>query len=112
MKYIKYDEHGKAISSEETKLTEKDLQQISTPNVQLNVVETLTKKRTIRGVIIGIIIAVPVAALAQIIYLFASGRLVGENVSVDYTFGIVVFAIIVLISTAWGYVSGSMADRE
>src|SRR5260221_12679322 len=110
MKYIKYDEHGNPVSSREVKGVK--VEPPSYMDGELNVVQPVIRKRTIRGAIIGIIIGIPLAGIVQIAYLFAAGRMVGSEVSADFTVGIVVFAVIVAISTVAGYISGSMADRE
>ena len=106
MKYIKYDEHGKQVSSKETKISEKDLPNSVTAETQLNIVESLAKKRTIRGLIAGLVLGVPVGAFAELI------RLISSKPWDDFFIGIVVFLITVILSTAIGYISGSLKDRE
>src|ERR1043165_7226298 len=96
MKYIKYDEHGNPISSQDVKGVKVDPPQYM--DGELNVVQPLTRKRTIRGAIIGIIVGIPLAGISQIVYLFAAGRMVGAEVSADFTVGIVVLLIVVAIS--------------
>ncbi len=106
MKYVKYDEDGKQVSSQETKLTEKDLPKPVGMQTELNIVEPLTKKRTISGAIIGVVIGIPMGAFAEIL------RLLGGRDWDDFFIAIVVFLIVVLVSTAVGYISGSMVDRD
>ena len=106
MKYIKYDEDGKQVSSEESKLTEKDLPKGSNFETQLNVVEPMTKKRTIRGAVIGVVAGIPIAAFAEILRFLAGKE--WDN----FFLGIVVFLIFLIVSSGVGYISGSMADRD
>jgi hypothetical protein len=106
MKYIKYDDEGKQISSHESKITDKDLPQTSLPDSQLNIVEPVAKKRTIRGAVIGVVLGIPLAAFAEIL------RFLGGNEWDNFFLGIVVLLAVLILSTAIGYISGSMADRE
>ena len=106
MKYIKYDEDGKQISSKESKITEKDLPKTPNMDMQLNLVEPMTKKRTIRGAVIGVVAGIPIAAFAEIL------RFLGGKEWDNFFLGIVVFLVILVGSVVVGYVSGSMADRD
>jgi hypothetical protein len=74
--------------------------------MQLNLVEPMTRKRTIRGAVIGVVAGIPIAAFAEIL------RFLGGKEWDNFFLGIVVFLIFLILSTAIGYVSGSMADRD
>lgn len=106
MKYIKYDEDGKQVSSKETKLSEKDVPKDPNLDMQLNIVTPMTKKRTIRGAVIGVVLGIPLAAFAEVL------RFLGRKEWDNFFLGIVVLLIVIIVSTAVGYVSGSMADRD
>ena len=105
MKYIKYDEEGKQISSKETEISDKDLPK-SNIDMQLNIVEPVARKRTIRGAVIGVVVGIPIAAFSEIL------RFLGGKEWDNFFLGIVVFLIFLILSTAVGYISGSMADRD
>lgn len=105
MKYIKYDEDGKQVSSKETEITDKDLPK-SNIDMQLNLVENVARKRTIRGAVIGVVVGIPFGAFFEII------RFLGGYEWDNFFWGTVVFLTFLILSTAIGYVSGSMADRD
>lgn len=107
MKIIKYNDRGKAISSEQAHLPEIEgarTKEKDTP--ELNIVTPLTRKRTIRGAIVGVFLGIPLGALLEMFRL-----LTGEPWD-DFFWGIVVFAATLLISTGVGYLLGTMTDRE
>ena len=106
MKYIKYDEDGKQISSEESKLTEKDLPKTPDVHMELNVIEPMTRKRTIRGAVMGVVVGIPAGAFAEIL------RFLGGSEWDNFFWGTIVFLTVLMLSTAIGYISGSMADRD
>ena len=105
MKYIKYDEDGKQVSSKETKLNPADIPK-SPVDTQLNVVTPMTRKRTIRGLAAGVILGIPVGAFAEVI------RFLSSSPWDNFLTGILFFVGTLLVCTAIGYVSGSMADRD
>ncbi|HTK81668.1 MAG TPA: hypothetical protein VL633_05205 [Bacteroidota bacterium] len=105
MKYIKYDEDGKQVSSKETEITDKDLPK-SNIDMQLNLVDNVARKRTIRGAVIGVVVGIPIGAFFEII------RFLGGYEWDNFFWGTVVFLTVLILSTAIGYVSGSMADRD
>lgn len=110
MKYVKYDENGRPTSTKQFKASKLDVQERN--DAGLNVIVPLTRKRTIRGAIVGVILGVPVGGFAEIVHLFSSGRLAGSDEPADFSLGIIVFLVVILVSTAIGYISGSMADRD
>src|SRR5689334_11056540 len=105
MKYIKYDEEGKQISSKETEITDKDLPK-SNIDMQLHLVDNVARKRTIRGAVIGVVVGIPMGAFFEIIRFLAGYE--WDN----FFWGTIVFLTVLVLSTAIGYVSGSMADRD
>jgi len=106
MKLIKYDDWGKVISSKTTPIPEIEGAQKPVEAPELDIVEPLTRKRTIRGLIVGIILGFTFGALVEAFLLLKGNPWHGP------LWGTVIFAATVVISTIAGYIQGSMIDRE
>jgi len=104
MKLIKYDDRGRVMSSEKTHVP--GLENKEQEPEGLNLVQPQTRKSTIRGLIVGVALAIPFAALVEFI------RLLAAMPWDDFFWGILSFTVVVLASTAVGYLRGSSMDRE
>ena len=104
MKLIKYDDRGRVMSSEKTNVPGLEDKQQEAEG--LNLVQPQTRKSTIRGLIVGLGLAIPFAALVEFV------RLLAGMPWDDFFWGILAFVVVVGGSTAVGYLRGSTMDRE
>ena len=90
MKYIKYDDRGKQMSSEETQLSKTDAPS-STSEELLNTVEPVSFRRIFRAALVGLAVGVPLGGLVQIIRIMTGSE--WDDLLVPY---IVMFAAIIV----------------
>jgi hypothetical protein len=106
MKLIKYDDRGKVVSSESTHIPEIEGKQAPANIPELNLVEPMTRRKTIRGMIVGLLVGLPLGVLVE------AGRLLAGQPWDGPFWGIIVCVATLVLSTIIGYIQGTMADRE